>query len=104
LIHPVQEVFKFIDVALPERGHLVCPVAQWGKCRWVRTIEGLAAMDASANQSSALQNAQMFRDRWLRYPSVAGQRPNTLFAASTQTLKQCSPSWVGKCFEKHGVV
>src|SRR6202049_4033354 len=59
-VHPFQQVFEVGEPALPDPGHLACPVDQRGKRAELRAIMGLASFMAVAYQPGLLQNAEMF--------------------------------------------
>ena len=52
-------IFEVVEPALPEPGHLACPVDQGGKRAELRPIMGLASFMAVAYQPGPLQNAEM---------------------------------------------
>jgi hypothetical protein len=45
LVHPFEKVFEVVEPALPEAGHLACPVDQWGKRAELRAIPNGIAQD-----------------------------------------------------------
>jgi hypothetical protein len=101
LIHPVQQVFKFIEPALPEACHLACPFGQWSQGTKLRTVVGLAAFVAVAHQPSPLEDGEMFRNSRLRDPSLSRQGYDSLITVAAQPLENGAPRGVSKRLKKH---
>jgi hypothetical protein len=66
LVHPFQEIFETIEVALPESGHLARPIGQRRQRARLRAVMCLTAILAIAYQPGLFQDAQMLRYGWLR--------------------------------------
>ena len=89
-----------VESALPEAGHLTCPVDQRGQGAELRAIVRLATFVAVAHQSGLLQDPEMLRDGRLRDPSLSRQRPDRRLAVTTQPLKDCPSRRIGERSEK----
>ncbi|KXF75812.1 hypothetical protein ATN84_17785 [Paramesorhizobium deserti] len=60
MVHPSKQIFEIIEPALPESGHLVRPVDQWGKRVELGTVMRLTTFVAVAHQPGPFQDRQMF--------------------------------------------
>jgi hypothetical protein len=54
LVHPFEQIFEVVEPALPEAGHLACPVDQRGQGAELRAIVRLATFMAVAYQPGLL--------------------------------------------------
>ena len=81
MVHPFQQVLEMVEPALPEAGHLACPVDQGGERAELRGIMCLASFMAVAYQPGLFQNAEMLGYGRLRHPGLGCQGPTV-----------CSPS------------
>ena len=54
-----EEIFQLVEPALPEAGHLACPVDQRGQGAELRAIVRLATFVAVADQPGLLQDPEM---------------------------------------------
>src|ERR1019366_1542278 len=100
LVHPFQQVFEVVEPALPEPGHLPCPVDQRGKRIDLRAIVRLAALVAVAHQPGPPQDPEMLRDCRLRNPGASRQGPDRLLSFATQSLENGPPGWIGEGSEQ----
>src|SRR5262245_12549622 len=101
LVHSFQQVFEVVEAALPEAGHLVCPVDQRGQGAELRAIMRLATFVTVAHQSSLSQDCEMFCDGRLRDSGSSRQGSDRLFAFAAQSLEQCAPGRIGERSEQH---
>jgi len=92
-----------VEPALPEAGHLACPVDQWGQGVELRAIVRLATFVAVEHQPGLLQDAKMFGDGRLRDPGPSRQSPDRLLPFTAQPLEEGSPGRIGERFEEHFV-
>jgi hypothetical protein len=58
-VHPSQQVFEAVEPALPEPGHLPCPVDQGGKRAELSAVMRLSPFMPVAHQPGLLENAEM---------------------------------------------
>src|SRR5215831_3631934 len=59
LVHPLEQIFEVVEPALPEPGHLACPVDQRGQGAELRAIVRLPSFMAVAHQPGLLQKPEM---------------------------------------------
>jgi hypothetical protein len=59
LVHPFEQVFEFVEPALPEAGHLSRPVDQRGQGTEQCAMMRLATFVAVVHQSGLLQDPEM---------------------------------------------
>jgi hypothetical protein len=59
LVHPFEQIFELVEPALPEPGHLACPVDQGGKRAALRAVVRLATFVAVAHQPGLLEDPEM---------------------------------------------
>src|SRR5262245_37992979 len=90
-----------VEPALPEAGHLACPVDQRGQGAELRAIVRLATFVAVAYQPGLLEDAEMLRDRRLRDPGPGRQSSDRLLSFAAQTLEESPPRRIGECSEQH---
>src|ERR1700722_19735812 len=83
LVHPFEQIFEVVEPALPEAGHLACPVDQRSQGAELRPVVRLATFMAVAHQPGLLQHPEMLRDGRLRDPGPSRQRPDSLLAVTT---------------------
>jgi hypothetical protein len=100
LVHPFKQVFETVEPALPEPGHLACPVDQRGQGAKLRAIMRQAAFVTVAHQPGLLQDPEMLRDGRLRDPGSSGQSPDGLFSIAAQSFEKGPTSGIGQRPEK----
>jgi hypothetical protein len=83
LVHPFKQVFETVEPALPEPGHLACPVDQRGQGAKLRAIMRQAAFVTVAHQ-----------------PGSSGQSPDGLFSIAAQSFEKGPTSGIGQRPEK----
>jgi hypothetical protein len=98
LVHPFEQIFEFVEPALPEAGHSAGPVGQRRQRTDLRAVMRLTAFVAVAHQPGPFQNAEMFRDVRLRNPGARRQRRDRLVAVAAQPLEDRPPCRIGKRF------
>jgi hypothetical protein len=103
LIHPFQQVFKVVESALPEAGHLARPVDKRRQGAELRAVVRLATFVAIAYESCLLQRPEMLRHGWLRDASRYRQRPDRLLSFAAQAFENRAPRRIGKGPEKYVV-
>src|SRR5260370_21099377 len=59
LVHPFEQIFEVVEPALPEPGHLACPVGERGPGAELRAIVRLATFVTVAHQPGLLQDPEM---------------------------------------------
>jgi len=59
LVHPFKKVFELVEPALPEPGHLACPVDQRGQGTELRAVVGLATLLAVAHEPRLFEDPEM---------------------------------------------
>src|SRR5262249_13182300 len=100
LVHPFEQIFEVVESVLPKPRHLACPVDQRSKRAELRAVVRLTALVAVADQSGLLEDAEMFRDSWLRDPCPSCQCRNGLLAFAAQSLEYGAPRGIGEGPEK----
>ena len=90
-----------VEPALPEPGHVACPVDQRGQGAELRAIVRLATFVAVAHQPGLLQDREMLGDRWLRDPGASLQGPDCLFSFATEVFEQSPPRRIGQYPEEN---
>src|SRR6266853_361086 len=80
LVHPFEQIFEVVEPALPEAGHLPCPVDQRSQGAELRAIVRVATFVAVAHQPGLLQDPKMLRDGRLRDPGPGRQAPDRLLS------------------------
>ena len=90
-----------VESALPEAGHLTCPVDQRSQGAELRAIMRLAALVAIAHQPGLPQDPEMLRDGRLRDPGLRGQGPDRLLAFAAQSFEQRLPRRIGERSKEH---
>ncbi len=92
-----------VEPALPEAGHLACPVDQWGQGAELRAIVRLTTFVAVAHQPRLPQDPEMFGDRRLRDPGPSRQGPDRLLSFTAQSFEESPPGRIGERSEKNVV-
>src|SRR5258708_3931567 len=90
-----------VEPALPEAGHLACPVDQGGERAELRGIMCLASFMAVAYQPGLFQNAEMLGDGRLRDPGLGCQGPDRLLAFAAEALEDRPAGRIGQRSEEN---
>src|SRR5882757_8034734 len=100
LVHPFEQIFEVVEPALPEAGHLACPVDQRCQGPELSAIVRPATFVAVAHQPGLLQDPEMLRDGRLRDPGLSRQGPDRLVSVATQPLEDGPSRRIGERSEK----
>ena len=87
MVHPFEQIFEVVEPALPEAGHLACPVDQRSQGAELRAIVRVATFVAVAHQAGEFENAQMLGYGGLRDARLIGQRSYGLLPVTTQSFE-----------------
>ena len=90
-----------VESALPEPGHLACPVYQRGQRAELGAIVRLATFVAVAHQPGLLEDPKMLRDDRLRDPGPSRQSPDRLLYLSSQSLEESPTGRICQRPEEH---
>jgi hypothetical protein len=101
LVHPLEQIFKVVEPALPESGHLACPIDERGQGAELCAVVRLTTFVAVTHQPGLLQDAEMLRDGWLRDSGPSRQSPDCFLSIAAQSLEEGSPGRIGERSEQH---
>src|SRR5262249_17051175 len=101
LVHPFEQIFKLVESALPEAGHLAGPIDQRRQGTELRAVVRPATFVAVAHQPGLVQDRKMLRDGRLRDSSPRRQSPDRLLSFSAQSLEEGPPGRIGERPEEH---
>jgi len=90
-----------VEPALPEAGHLACPVDQQGQGAELRAIVRLATFVAVAHQPGLPQDPRCFETAGCETPAPSRQGPDRLLSFAAQSLEDSPPSRIGERSEEH---